>query len=170
MVEKGVTLSRLAELVAAYGAVADRWPMDERQGAEALLSRSPEARALVERERELDRLLAAAPDAAPSAALVARLMVARPRAAAPLSPIARGEGGFWRTLAQSIWPYGSPALPAGALAASVLVGVGFGAAMPSAVSAFGLATVATAAASETADDRLVSIALADNEYPEDWRP
>lgn len=170
MVEKGVTLSRLAELVAAYGAAPDRWPADERQGAEALLSRSPEARGLVERERELDRLLAAAPDAEPSAALVARLMAARPRAALPLVRNgARGEGGFWRTLAQAVWPYGSPALPAGALAASVLVGAGFGAAMPSAVSAFGLAT-ATVAASETTDDRIVSIALADNEYPEDWKP
>lgn len=170
MVEKGVTLSRLAELVAAYGVVADRWPADERQGAEALLLRSPEARALLERERELDRLLAAAPDAVPSVALVARLMAARPRAASSLIRNgARGEGGFWRMLAQSVWPYGSPVLPAGALAASVLVGVGFGAAMPSAVSAFGLAT-ATVVTSEPADDRLVSIALADNEYPEDWKP
>lgn len=169
MVEKGVTLSRLAELAAAYGAAVDRWPANERQGADALLSRSAEARALLDRERELDGLLAAAPDVAPSVALVDRLMAARPRPVLP-RPAARRRVGPWSTLARAVWPYGSPALPAGALAVSVLLGVGFGAAMPSAVSAFGMTAASVAAADEVTDDRLVSIALADNEYPEDWKP
>ncbi|MGB5949740.1 MAG: hypothetical protein WBG82_10510 [Parvibaculum sp.] len=173
-----MTIGRLTELLAAYGADPKRWPADERPAAEAMLAASADARALAERERELDLMLDAAPDAEVPAALIERLVAARPRPAVARPIVARpgaarqrsvvgGERGFLAGFARAVWPYGSPALPAGALAASIVLGIAFGAAMPSAL---GGLYVEKAIAASSAGDPLVSLALADNEYPEEWRP
>lgn len=174
MAKTGMTMGRLTELLAAYGADPRRWPADERPAAEAMLAASADARALAERERELDLMLDAAPDAEVPAALIERLVAARPRpmAAGPMAaarqrPVAGGMRSFLAGFARAVWPYGSPALPAGALAASIMLGIAFGAAMPSALG--GLYAEKTIATSTTGDP-LVSLALADNEYPEEWRP
>ncbi|KAB7741560.1 hypothetical protein F2P47_03920 [Parvibaculum sedimenti] len=172
-----MTLERLAEIAGAYGASPDLWPAGERQAAQSLLARSAEARALVQEAGELDSLLAMAPAAdAPSPELLSRIMAARPRAATGriLSHQAR-RASLWQSIARIVWPYGSAAFPAGALAASIMLGIGFGAALPSGVTAeglssLGLAPVQSASASTgTAGEQLVSFALAENEYPEDWK-
>lgn len=174
MAKTGMTMGRLTELLAAYGADPRRWPADERPAAEAMLAASADARALAERERELDLMLDAAPDAEVPAALIERLVAARPRpmAAGPAAatrqrPVAGGMRSFLAGFTRAVWPYGSPVLPAGALAASIMLGIAFGAAMPSALG--GLYAEKTIATSTTGDP-LVSLALADNEYPEEWRP
>jgi hypothetical protein len=169
---KEMTIARFEELASAYGGALHRWPASERQAAEQFLARSPEARALIEGERTFDRLLDTAPDALPSQALVERLMAARPRSVATLSQQNVRSGKFWPALVQAIWPYGSPVLPAGMLAASIMLGIGFGAAVPSAVTALGFSattTTTTAASGTAAGEQLVSLALADNEYPEEWK-
>lgn len=172
-----MTMERLAEIAGAYGASADLWPAGERRAAQSLLSRSAEARALVEEAGKLDSLLAMAPGGdAPSPELLSRIMAARPRAATGqiVSREAR-RASMWQSVARIVWPYGSAAIPAGALAASIMLGIGFGAALPSSVTAeglnsLGLASVQTASASTgTAGEQLVSFALAENEYPEDWK-
>jgi hypothetical protein len=94
--------------------------------------------------------------------------------------LARGEAAFglgrgvepWRGLVRAIWPYGSPMFPAGALAFSILLGLTLGFASPVSMGAFGLSSSAATVASSssgTAGDQLVSLAFAENEYPEEWK-
>lgn len=52
-----MTIDRLRTILSAYGANPKRWPAAERAAAEALLSRSPEARGALEEARALDATL-----------------------------------------------------------------------------------------------------------------
>ncbi|MGE0667397.1 MAG: hypothetical protein AB7O49_12640 [Sphingomonadales bacterium] len=61
-------------MLEAWGADPARWPSDRRDGAEALLARSGEARALLAEEAAFDALLAGAPAAEPGAALTGRIL------------------------------------------------------------------------------------------------
>lgn len=87
-------LERFAELLAAYGAGAERWPESEREAAEALLAASPEARAALADARRLDRMLDALPNPAAGLdpGLVAARAIARSQAAAGAGASRRG---FW---------------------------------------------------------------------------
>lgn len=179
MAKLEMTLERLAEIAGAYGASPDLWPAGERRAAEALVAGSPQARILVAEAGELDRLLVMAPTAEePSAELLSRIMAARPRAATGFIVSRETRRvGMWRSIARIVWPYGPAAFPAGALAASIMLGIGFGAALPSSVTAQGLSSLGlgsgavstTTASAGTAGEQLVSFALAENEYPEDWK-
>jgi hypothetical protein len=171
MMDKKMTLERLAEIVEAYGASPQRWPAAERRAAEAL-ALSASAQALLEDARRLDAVLDTAPEGVASDMLVSRIMAARPRPV-PAKPGRVVGGRNWLgALVQAIWPYGSPAFPAGALAASVALGIGFGLSSPVAVGALGLSSSSSAVASATtnaAGEQLVAFALAENEYPEEWK-
>ncbi len=181
MVQSEMSRQRLAEIVAAFGAAPARWPAAEREAAEALMARSADARALVAEARELDVLLDMAPDFAATPELVSRIMAARPVSGRPGRPAfgARGAGNIgrgpaepWRALVRAVWPYGSPAFPAGALACSIALGLTLGFASPVTMGALGISTstgTVVSSASGTAGDQLVSLALADNEYPEEWK-
>ena len=166
-----MNLERLREIVDAYGASATRWPEAERPAAEALLAASAEARALADDAARFDALLDMAPAEEPSAALRERLMAARPRAAAPLAgPAAetpyRKERGFFSGLLEAVWPYGSAAFPAGALAAALVMGMVLGS--TSDISVFDSGTsVATTSDTETGEG-LISLAMADQAWPEEW--
>lgn len=88
-------LIRFETMLDAYGAEPRRWPADRRAEAEALLLRSPEARALRESAARLDSFLdKAAVEPAP-AHLVGRVLAAapRPRAARGLS---HWMAGLWK--------------------------------------------------------------------------
>ena len=85
---EGVTLKRLCVLLETYGARPDRWPDGERASAEALLARSPAARALAGDEASLDDLLGHAAAPAPSAALRARVLGLAAAPAAQPAPVA----------------------------------------------------------------------------------
>lgn len=164
--DREITLERFAAIVDAYGASPMRWPVDERGPAEALLAVSAEARALLADARMLDGMLASAPVEAPSGALVERLMAARPRAAAAPATAERTQG-FFRELIAAIWPYGSPALPTGALAASIVLGVALGSV--SEIAVLDATSPAVTASDETeTGDRLIALALADITWPEEW--
>lgn len=160
---KEVTLERLAGLVDAYGASSARWPADERVAAEALLAASAEARTMVEQAARFDMLLDMAPTAAPSAALTERLLAARPRTAVTPTSV---RSGFLRGLLDAVWPYGSPAFPAGALAASIMLGVALGATFD--ISLPTTQMTAEAVPDATTGEELVSLALADTAWPEEW--
>lgn len=73
-----ITLNRLAEILDAYGADPDCWPLEDRVAALELLAQSAEARALAHRAGNLDALLDTAPltPAPPSVAdpLAARIV------------------------------------------------------------------------------------------------
>ncbi|MDE1173891.1 MAG: hypothetical protein PW790_09500 [Parvibaculaceae bacterium] len=166
----GMTMERLEALLDAYGASPARWPGAERPAAEDLVARSQEARLRVDEARHLDLLLAEAPLEAPSAALTARLLAARPRqiAASPVSSTA-GTSLLGRFLAL-VWPYGSPAFPAGAVLASLALGIvtGVGVSSLAVPQQTALTTVASADLSGEPGGELVSLALAHTSYPEDW--
>ncbi|MEQ8281618.1 MAG: hypothetical protein RIC04_02510 [Parvibaculum sp.] len=159
------SIERLKEIVDAWGASPSRWPEAERGAAEALLAASSEARGLVAEAQRLDALLDAAPVEAPSAALMERLMAARPRPAAnaPSRTVAERRG-WWRALVDTVWPDGSPAVAAGTLAASIMLGVVVG----SAADFSPLTEAETVAVETTADDQLIALAMADIEWPEEW--
>jgi hypothetical protein len=162
--QKEIAIERLREIVDAWGASPSRWPEAERGPAEALLARSVDARRLVDEAARLDALLDAAPVEAPSGALIARLMAARPRPVAGAPSVARAPRGRWRGLIDAVWPYGSAAIPAGTLAASIMLGVMVG----STADLSPLTETETTVAETTADDQLIALAMADLEWPEEW--
>lgn len=63
-----ITLTRLSELLEAYGADPDRWPLEDRVAALELLAYSAPARNLLRQAAELDTLLDTAPLTMPSSA------------------------------------------------------------------------------------------------------
>lgn len=172
----GMTLDRLREIVGAYGAAAHRWPAAERAAALALVAGNADARALLDDALRLDLMLDAAPAAEPASdMLVSRIMAARPRAVTTASQAnlvrAAPRRGL-RGLLQVLWPYGSAAFPAGALAASIMLGVGFGATATSTMASLGLSDATQTVASTNTNEfgeQLVAIAFAENTYPEEWQ-
>lgn len=163
--DKEITLERFKAIVDAYGASAERWPPSERKGALALLAASPEARACLAEASALDGLLANSPAGAPSAELIERLVAARPRPALASAP-SRKSRGFFGDLLAAVWPYGSPALPTGALAASIMLGVALGSV--SEISVLDDSQTVLASDETETGDRLISLALADVTWPEEW--
>jgi hypothetical protein len=163
--QKEITLKRFAGIVDAYGASPQRWPDDERAAAEALVAVSAEARALLADAAALDGVLARAPVDAPSSALAERLLAARPRGVAA-NPSPKPQAWFIRSLIETVWPYGSPVIPAGALAASIVLGATLGSV--SDISVLTTETTITASVEDGAEDSLVALALAEPAWPEEW--
>jgi hypothetical protein len=85
----GVALTRLSELLDAYGGAPERWPDEERDAALALLARSTEARALRDQAARLDALLDRLPAALPSPGLEDRIVAAARREGPPAPPARR---------------------------------------------------------------------------------
>ena len=93
---------RLHALAEAYGADLRRWPASERAFADSLIAADPSLKAVLDEAAALDALLAAAPAPAPSAALVARVLAAAPKARRPrlhLDRIALYMGAGWAAAA-----------------------------------------------------------------------
>ena len=112
-----MTLERLRTLIAAYGTDPARWPLAERPAAEALMARSPEARAALADAEPLDTLLDAVPALSPSPALRAAVLADMPRMARS------GRIGWWDSVRELLSEFG--ALPAvrPLLLASLLLGL-----------------------------------------------
>jgi hypothetical protein len=111
-------LNRLKEVMDAYGAEPARWPADERAGAQALLRRSPEARALQDEARRLDRALDLMPGIGPSSALTDRILAQ--------APAPRGAWAIWRI----VWPFERPWRPVAAWASAAALGLVLGVVSP----------------------------------------
>lgn len=178
-----MTLTEFAALLETYGAAPERWPAARRQPALQLLAHSAEAQCLAKAEAAFDKILWAAdpvrmsarerePSAA-SPALVERLVAARPRPAehnsqtkahaerSKPSPRAKGLRAFLATL----WPYGSPAIPAALLIVATLSGAGLGV-----VGVERIAPETAVADNEASYDAPISVALLDTTYAEEWQP
>lgn len=140
-------LKRFQSLLDRYGAAPRRWPVDERAEALALLDRSAEARARLDAAQALDALLDQAPDATPSPTLRAAILAAAPAAASLTVPateprivpaaeppaISATAADWRRRLAAWLdlpgeWLAGWR--PAGALAATMMLGLALGLAAP----------------------------------------
>ncbi len=117
--DKLVTIERLRDLLAAYGARPGKWPSDERAAAQALIETSAEARELFEEEQALDALLQKVAEPQVSAALQSRVLSISPSAA----PLADRRGlavilDWLRPQSQMAWQ--------GAVAAACVIGIVIG--------------------------------------------
>lgn len=105
-----MTNERLKDLIAAYGANPDAWPLaDQEEGRAALVSMSNHKLA---EEIRLDNLLNSLPPVAPPPDLVARLMPS------PTEP----QRSAWAQLKQILFP-NAKAWPASMALASLCVGI-----------------------------------------------
>jgi hypothetical protein len=123
-----MTIDRFADMLAAYGGSAARWPAEERTRAERLLHRSSDARALLEEESRLDRMLDLMGRPAPAGeTLHAQILdIAFGHPAAAYARAASSGEGLWGRL-RAAWDNSGMLRPAGAaLAASLMLGVVFG--------------------------------------------
>lgn len=73
-----MTPERFRQIVEAYGAVSQRWPRGERAAAEAFAGQSAQARDMLAREADLDRLLDAYRVAPPDSALTGAIIASVP--------------------------------------------------------------------------------------------
>jgi hypothetical protein len=130
-----LTLGRFKAMAESYGADLQRWPEEVRGEAEALLTGSPQARAVLDQARALDTAIEAAGARADAAfwrlgeqdAALVRLrsrVAARIAASAGYRPprqqmsSARGQGGLWLQLGWLGMATGSGV----AIAAGLLIG------------------------------------------------
>jgi len=121
----GMDLQELDRLVSSYGANEQRWPAEARDEMRALLARSTEARAIVEREADLDGLIESVAAPAPSDMLRARVLKG-----AKESRTSRTERlDHW---AAGLWPPGRAWGPIAALAAAAMLGIVVGTLAPAA--------------------------------------
>jgi hypothetical protein len=117
MKQEMMTIDRVLDLIAAYGAHPGGWPEDERDAAEAVLNANPAAFADALHDAEvIDAMLMDAPQAEPSSDLVARIMADAPCAATPK------KAGLLTRLKDMIFPQGTR-WPASAALASLTMGV-----------------------------------------------
>jgi hypothetical protein len=107
-------MTRLREIIEAYGAEPARWPVGERAPAQALLRRSAEARAMQDDARRLDRALDLMPRIGPSPALAGRILAAAP-----------ASRGAW-SLLRIVWPFEGPWRPVAAWASAAALGLMLG--------------------------------------------
>jgi anti-sigma factor RsiW len=137
--------ARARAVLDAYGADENRWPEADRDAVREAIAADPALAKRQAEEGEMDALLALAPVEAPSYALQARVLATQ-----------RDEGvgglGIVKQLLGTLWPYGSAVIPAGALAASVLLGVASG----------GLSTASTESWSDDQSYDVLALALGDS--------
>ncbi len=114
-----MTEQRLLELIAAYGSDPDRWPVEKRAAAIALLKQSFESGQAIRREAALDALLSQ--DVVTPADTAFRDRIER----IP-GNTTTGPGSLLRTL----WPFGGLWQPAAGLAAAALFGLVTGITVP----------------------------------------
>jgi len=117
MMSETMTLERLRALIAAYGGKPSNWPAAERAAAEALLARSPEARAALAEAEPLDTLLDAVPALAPSPALRAAVLAGMPRSNRS------GRGTWWQGMRDLLGEFGTLPAVRPLLFASLLLGL-----------------------------------------------
>lgn len=104
-----MTLARLEELVASYGADPKRWPDDERQAGLGFMAGHPEAADITGAADALDRLLASLPAPAPAnAALKDRLeaITSLPQESAA-APANQPSGGLFFGLVGALFGAGA---------------------------------------------------------------
>ncbi len=123
-----VTRKRAEDIIAAYGANSDRWPVDERRALLNLLDAEPELRARLADELRLDNLLAAVPAPVSHPALDEKII----RSYAPTRTRKRlNILGLGRAVWDEIWPAGRPAAwQAGLLGGAAAVGLMAGVIVP----------------------------------------
>ncbi|MCE7997430.1 MAG: hypothetical protein HEP70_01090 [Rhodobiaceae bacterium] len=144
--------ARAQQVLDTYGADEARWPEADREAVRNAIARDPGLAKQQAEEAALDGLLALAPVEAPSFALQSKILATQ-----------KDEGiggvGLVKQVLELLWPYGSSAIPAGALAASIVLGVTSGA----------VSTIATDSWSEEQSYDVLALALGDTTLTEEWQ-
>jgi len=104
-----MTIERIQDLADRHGPELSHWPRAEASAARAFLATSSEARAVLARAGQLDRVLRATRSHSMTVNLRERLLAAAP-------------AGGWRELLANLWPFGPVWRPAAALLGLALVG------------------------------------------------
>jgi hypothetical protein len=146
------TKARAQEVLDAYGADEARWPEADREAVRKSIAMDPVLAKRQAEEAELDGLLALAPVEAPSYALQSRILSTQKEEGI-------GGVGLVKQVLNLLWPYGSSAVPAGALAASIVLGVTSGA----------VTTIATDSWSDEQSYDVLALALGDTTLTEEWQ-
>jgi len=114
--DKLITLERLRDILAAYGARPGLWPPSERAAAQALIETSDEARALYAEEQALDSLLQQVAEPEVSAALQGRVRsITLPSGPTPSATLLSQLADWLRPQSQMAWQ--------GAVVASGILGI-----------------------------------------------
>ncbi len=124
-----MTFERATEILDVFGASHAAWPARERSALLALMDRDQELKALWEEMIALDRVLQQSASVEPSEKLMMAILADAADIQAEMQPgglRVPGRSSVWQQMLELLWPYGSPTIPAGALAASVILGVGVG--------------------------------------------
>ncbi len=144
--------ARAQEVLDAYGADEARWPEADRAAVRKTIAMDPVLAKHQAEEAELDSLLALAPVEAPSYVLQNRILSTQKEEGI-------GGVGIVKQILDLLWPYGSSAIPAGALAASIVLGATSGA----------VTTIATDSWSDEQSYDVLALALGDTTLTEEWQ-
>lgn len=148
-----MTPDQFRVLLETHGAEASRWPDGVGDAAAILLARSPEARAVLERARALDRLLDLMDGPSISDDRVDRVVTAALAALPDRRSVWTVLADLLRSTTTGLWPQ------AAGLAACALAGVVVGLTAPRPVSSAGVTSaIATAASAATEAQRGVAVA------------
>ncbi|WP_155524501.1 hypothetical protein [Oleisolibacter albus] len=148
-----MTLDHFRVLLETHGAEASRWPDGVGDAAVILLARSPEARAVLDRAKALERLLDLADGPAVSADRVDRVVTAALAALPERRSVWTALADLLRSTATGLWPQ------AAGLAVCALAGIVVGLTAPRSVSSAGMtSSIAAAASAATVEQRGVAVA------------
>lgn len=111
--ESKLNHEQACEVLYTFGADAARWPDAVREDIQERLKDDTALALLLDELRALDGLLDELPVEPPSLTLQTRILRSRTQDVA--KPV-------WQSLLSLLWPYGSVAVPAGALMASAIMG------------------------------------------------
>ena len=160
---KTVDLARLKEraltALETYGSDQARWPEADRTLLAEIVASDPDLAAHKNEEQKLDDLLALSAVQPPSLRLQAHILGSfeKDRNEGVAGTSITGHAA--RELLKLLWPCGSVLIPAGAMAAALVMG--------SSVGLF-TATTSTGGADDTAYE-IVALAIGDTTYSEDWQ-
>ncbi len=161
-----MSVERAKIILETFGGDEAAWPAAERPAMQAVLQSNPELRQAWREAVALDRMLANNVGAEPSPDFMSRLLAdanhvqaSHMQTVRTRSVAAMERASIWRQLLELLWPYGSPSIPAGALAASIVLGVSVGA----------LSVDTETTITDNSAYEMVAFAVGDSVLGEDWQ-
>lgn len=161
-----MSVDRARIVLETFGGQEAAWPEAERAAMREILRSNQELQQAWCEAIALDHMLARNADAQPSPDFMSRLLndANRVQASQLRAVRARVEGTidgqpFWRQLLELLWPFGSPSIPAGALAASIALGISVGT----------LSVDTETTITDNSAYEMVAFAVGDSVLGEDWQ-
>ncbi|MEQ9518991.1 MAG: hypothetical protein RLN89_06065 [Parvibaculum sp.] len=127
--EPVMTYEEATDILERFGGDETAWPETERMALKAAIEVDANVRQAWEEAIALDSVLMKSGAPVPSSTLMSKILAdAKHVQAANIGRVAltADRRPLWRQILELLWPYGSALVPAGALAASIALGVGVG--------------------------------------------